>query len=103
MCPMLKYSDIYDIWEPITIVIFNESLQNFCIHTPGTPDKNVTYVNDVMPRQTHLYELCVYVCVCMCVCESVKATTASQVYNLEKFILFYNNILSVMIAYKNCI
>ena len=24
---MLKYSDIYDIWEPITIVIFNESLQ----------------------------------------------------------------------------
>ena len=26
VCPMLKYSDIYDLREPITIVIFNESL-----------------------------------------------------------------------------
>ena len=34
VCPMLYksivYSDIYDLWEPITIVIFNESLQTFC-------------------------------------------------------------------------
>ena len=29
VCPMLKCSDIYDLWEPITIVIFNESLQTF--------------------------------------------------------------------------
>ena len=54
VCPMLKYSDIYDIWEPITIEIFNESLQTFEYILPVgqcTPDKNVTYVSDVMPRQ----------------------------------------------------
>ena len=31
VCLMLKYSDIYDLWEPIAIVIFNESLQ--LLHT----------------------------------------------------------------------
>ena len=39
---MLKYSDIYDILEPITIVIFNESLQTFVYILPVgqcTPDK----------------------------------------------------------------
>ena len=54
MCPMLKYCDIYDILDPITIVIFNESLQTFAYILPVgqcTPDKNVTYVSDVMPRQ----------------------------------------------------
>ena len=54
VCPMLKYSDIYDILEPITIVIFNESLQTFIYILPVcqcTPDKNVMYVIDVMPRQ----------------------------------------------------
>ena len=39
LCPMLKYSDIY-LWEPIVIVICQ------C-----TPDKNITCVSDVMPRQ----------------------------------------------------
>ena len=51
VCPMLKHSDIY---EPITIVILNESLQTFVYIRPVgqcTPDKNVTYVSDVMPRQ----------------------------------------------------
>ena len=47
LCPMLKYSDtrIYDIWEPITIVIFNESLQTLSYILPVcqcTLDKNVT-------------------------------------------------------------
>ena len=39
---LLKYSDIYDIWEPITIVIFNESLQTFVYILPAcqcSPDK----------------------------------------------------------------
>ena len=51
VCPMLKYNDI---GEPIAIVIFNASLHTFvCILSVGqcTPDTNVTYVGDVMPRQ----------------------------------------------------
>ena len=54
VCPMLNHSDIYNISEPITIVIFNESLQTFAYILPVgqcTPDKNVTYVSDIMPRQ----------------------------------------------------
>ena len=46
VCPTLKYIDIFDLWEPITIVILNESLQTIvCILPVGqcTPDKNVTY------------------------------------------------------------
>ena len=38
---MLKYSDIYDLWEPITIVIFDESLQTLVYILPVgqcTPD-----------------------------------------------------------------
>ena len=53
VCTMLKYSDIYDLREPITIVIFNESLQTFAYILPVgqcTSDKNVAY-SDVMPRQ----------------------------------------------------
>ena len=34
VCPMLKNCDIYDHWEPITIVIFNESLQTFVYIVP---------------------------------------------------------------------
>ena len=30
-----KYSDIYDIWEPITIVIFNETYKLLYTYTPG--------------------------------------------------------------------
>ena len=54
VCPMLKHSDIYDLREPITIAIFNESPQTFAyILSAGqcTPGKNVTCVSDVMPRQ----------------------------------------------------
>ena len=43
-----KNSDIYDIWEPMTIVIFNYSLQTFvCILSVGqcSPNKNVMYVS----------------------------------------------------------
>ena len=46
VCPMLKYSDIYDLGKPITIVIFNESLPTFAYILPVgqyTPDTNVTY------------------------------------------------------------
>ena len=42
---MLKHSDIYDIWEPIIIVIFNESVHTFLYILPVgpcTPDTNVT-------------------------------------------------------------
>ena len=34
LCPILKYSDIYDLCEPVTIVIFNESLQTFVYTLP---------------------------------------------------------------------
>ena len=52
--PMLKHSDIYDLREPITIVIFNESLQACAYILPVgqcTPDENIMYVSDVMARQ----------------------------------------------------
>ena len=55
---MLKNSDIYDIRESITIVLFDESLQTFaCILPVGqcTPDKNVTYVSDIEPSNSMAY------------------------------------------------
>ena len=59
VCPMLKYSDIYDIWEPIlNYCNIQWTITNFCIHTPGRARpvhvlwiKNVTYVSDFMSRQ----------------------------------------------------
>ena len=51
---MLKYSDIYYLLEPITTVIFNESLQTVVYILPVgqcTPVRNVTYESDVMSRQ----------------------------------------------------
>ena len=51
---MLKYSDIYDLLDPIAIGIFKESLHTcICILPVSqyTPDKNVTYVGGVMPHQ----------------------------------------------------
>ena len=44
VCPMPKYSDIYDLWEPVAIVIFNESLHTFVYILPVgqcTPYTNV--------------------------------------------------------------
>ena len=55
---MLKYSDIYNLREPTTIVIFNESLRTFAYILPVgqcTPDANVSYVSDVMPSNSMAY------------------------------------------------
>ena len=46
------YSDIYYIWEPITIIIYIESLQTFAYILPvGQCTPEVKYVSDVIPRQ----------------------------------------------------
>ena len=76
---MLKNRDIYDLREPITIVIFNESLQTCVYILPVgqcTPDKNVTYVSDVVTRQqtTSLtiqspYEVMYGHCLPQCTCK----------------------------------
>ena len=51
VCPMLKYSDIYDPCEPLTIVIFNKSLRTFAYILPVGQCTRYTNQNSKSDRQ----------------------------------------------------